>query len=107
MSEKEVRMELSHWSIISFEHNGKHVGRVLFGHPVNDPEHSWNTSLIVSVDGEYVTTQNSVYRVVGEGSEVTLPLSDIEYIRAGMSPEACEEMRGLEGEGFKFKGGIF
>lgn len=107
MSEKEVRMELSHWSIISFEHNGRHVGKVLYGHPVNDPLHSWNTGLIVKVDGEYVQTQNSLYRLVGEGSEITLPLSDIEHIRAGMSPEACEELRGLEGEGYKIDGGIF
>jgi hypothetical protein len=104
----EVKKELSHWWIISFEHQGKPVeeGRILWGVPVEFDGETWCcTSLIESVDGEYVKTRNSTYKLIGEGDEITLPLSDIERLRVGFSPANCIEMREMERSGYKIEKG--
>lgn len=102
----EVKRELSHWYIVSFKHDGELVqeGRILWGVPVGAVDETWCcTSLIESVDDEYVQTRNSIYKLVGEGQEITLPLSDIERLRVGYSPDNCIAMREIESRGYKIE----
>lgn len=76
-------------------------GEFCGGVPVGVEGEEWCcTSLIESIDESFVTTQNSVYKLTGEGSEITLPLSDVERLRAGFSPSVCVEMREMEHQGF-------
>lgn len=105
---QEIKRELSNWFIISFEYKGEMVseGRLLWGVPVGTDETWCCTSLIESIEGDLVKTQNSVYRLVGDGEEVVLPLSDIERIRSGFSPKNCETLRQLETKGYKVEPGF-
>lgn len=98
LAQAQKRTIVKDWYIVElFNVGSSSVGRVLWGIIVKDETGRWResdyvcTSLIESINGDEVTTRNSLY-VLGSSNNgaVRLPLSSIMLLKSGFDPEMVQ-----------------
>ncbi|UTW11427.1 hypothetical protein [Marinobacterium rhizophilum] len=94
MKEKtQVKRTLKNWVHVSFTNEeGVVTMTVVWGEPIDNPLRFVITSPIQFItdenpgESQLIQTKNSLYRVIGEGSEITLPFSFSELLAKGHPP---------------------
>jgi len=66
------------------------------------PGNWFYSSMVMTVEGDLVSTLNSVYRVEGDMEQVTLPWSALPVLQQGAPPQA---LKALKEKGFRHVGG--
>ncbi len=94
MSNVEIKQTLTAWALIELQEDcGQTLELLIWGEPEGDPERFKLTSPIQRIEHEVVEesalvyTANSVYRVLGPGQHLRLPLAAAPMLRGGYSPD--------------------
>ncbi|WP_036191943.1 hypothetical protein [Marinobacterium lacunae] len=98
----DVKATLSQWALIELcTSAGDAAELVVYGIPSKAPDEFVLTSAVDLIEQEgddsaFVTTQNSLYRVVGPGRHYQLPLMALPLLREGQDPGEIAKRYGRE-----------